>query len=116
MNIINTISNSMNERRREFAMLRSVGMTPKAFKRMIYLESFSYGVRSLAFSLPVSVLIHFLMYKVLANSFDFGFQLNISPYLIALVAVFMIIESALFYSIDRINDDNIIDTLKTDVG
>lgn len=116
MNIINTISNSMNERRREFAMLRSVGMTPKAFKRMIYLESFSYGVRSLAFSLPVSVLIHFLMYKALANSFDFGFQLNITPYLIASVAVFLIIESALFYSIDRINDDNIIDTLKTDVG
>ena len=116
MNIINTISNSMNERRREFAMLRSVGMTPKAFKRMIYLESFSYGVRSLAFSLPVSVLIHFLMHKVLANSFDFGFQLNITPYLIASVAVFLIIESALFYSIDRINDDNIIDTLKTDVG
>lgn len=116
MNIINTISNSMNERRREFAMLRSVGMTPKAFKRMIYLESFSYGVRSLAFSLPISVLIHFLMYKVLANSFDFGFQLNITPYLIASVAVFLIIESALFYSIDRINDDNIIDTLKTDVG
>ena len=116
MNIINTISNSMNERRREFAMLRSVGMTPKAFKRMIYLESFSYGVRSLAFSLPVSVLIHFLMYKALGNSFDFGFQLNITPYLIASVAVFLIIESALFYSIDRINDDNIIDTLKTDVG
>ena len=56
------------------------------------------------------------MYKVLANSFDFGFQLNISPYLIGSAAVFLIIESALYYSIDRINDDNIIDTLKTDVG
>lgn len=116
MNIINTISNSMNERRREFAMIRSVGMTPKSFKKMIYLESFRYGARSLIFSIPVSVAIHFLMYKALANSFDYGFKLHIMPYLIAVVAVFLIIESALFYSIDRIKDDNIIDTLKTDVG
>ncbi len=116
MNIINTISNSMNERRREFAMIRSVGMTPKSFKKMIYLESFRYGAKSLVFSIPVSVAIHFLMYKALANSFDYGFKLHIMPYLIAVVAVFLIIESALFYSIDRIKDDNIIDTLKTDVG
>lgn len=116
MNIINTISNSMNERRREFAMIRSIGMTPKSFKKMIYLESFRYGAKSLVFSIPVSVAIHFLMYKALANSFDYGFKLHIMPYLIAVVAVFLIIESALFYSIDRIKDDNIIDTLKTDVG
>lgn len=116
MNIINTVSNSMNERRREFAMIRSVGMTPKSFKKMIYLESFRYGAKSLLYSLPVSVAIHFLMYKVLANSFDFGFKLYITPYIIAVIAVFLIIESALFYSIDRIRDDNIIDTLKTDVG
>jgi len=116
MNIINTISNSMNERRREFAMIRSVGMTPKSFKKMIYLESFRYGARSLIYSVPVSVAIHYLMYKALANSFDYGFTLHLTPYLIAVVAVFLIIESALFYSIDRIKDDNIIDTLKTDVG
>ena len=116
LNIINTISNSMNERRREFAMIRSVGMTPKSFKRMIYLEAVRYGAKALVFSFPVGVLIHFAMYKALASSMDFGFNVHILPYFAAAGAVFVIIAAALIYSIDKIRDDNIIETLKTDIN
>lgn len=116
LNIINTISNSMNERRREFAMIRSVGMTPKSFKRMIYFEAVRYGAKALVFSFPVGVLIHFAMYKSLASSMDFGFNVHILPYFAAAVAVFAIIAAALIYSIDKIRDDNIIETLKTDIN
>lgn len=116
LNIINTISNSMNERRREFAMLRSVGMTPKSFKRMIYFEAGRYGAKALIFSFPVGVLIHFAMYKALASGMDFGFSIHILPYLAAAGAVFAIIAAVLLYSIDKIRDDNIIETLKTDIN
>lgn len=115
LNIINTISNSMNERRREFAMLRSVGMTPKSFKRMIYLEAGRYGAKALVFSLPIGVLINFAMYKSLSGSMDFGFTLHPFPYFISVVAVFAIIAVSLLYSIDKIRDDNIIETIKTDI-
>lgn len=115
MNIINTISNSMNERRREFAMIRSVGMTPKSFKKMIYFESLRYGVISLMWALPISALIHFGMYKYLAGSFDYGFKMHPMVYIIAVVAVFLIIGIALLYSITKIKDDNIIETLKHDI-
>lgn len=115
LNIINTISNSMNERRREFAMLRSVGMTPKSFKRMIYFEAGRYGVKALLFSIPLSVLIHFAMYKALSGSMDFGFIIHPLSYVLAVIAVFVIIGTALLYSIDKIRDDNIIETLKTDI-
>lgn len=114
MNIINTISNSMNERRREFAMIRSVGMTPKSFVKMIYYESFRYGFKALLFALPVSVAIHYGMYRALANSFDYGFQFHPTSYIIAFVAVFIIIGIALLYSFGKIKDDNIIETLKQD--
>lgn len=116
MNIINTISNSMNERRREFAMIRSVGMTPKSFKKMIYYESFRYGFISLLWSIPVSVGIHFAMYKALQESFDTGFILHPLIYLIAIVAVFLIIGIAIIYSTTKIKDDNIIETLKMDIN
>lgn len=115
LNIINTISNSMNERRREFAMIRSVGMTPKSFKKMIYFESLRYGVISLLWALPISALIHFGMYKYLAESFDYGFKLHPIVYIIAVVAVFLIIGIALLYSVTKIKDDNIIETLKQDI-
>lgn len=116
MNIINTISNSMNERRREFAMIRSIGMTPKTFKRMIYLEAIRYGGQSLLFSIPMGVAIHWLLYKSLGNSFDFGFKLHIAPYIAAVVAVFAIIGLALLYSSSKIKNDNIIETLKADIN
>lgn len=116
LNIINTISNSMNERRREFAMIRSVGMTPKSFKRMIYFEAARYGAKALIFSFPVGVLIHFAMYKSLSGSMDFGFSIHIMPYLAAAGAVFAIIAAALLYSIDKIRNDNIIETLKADIN
>ena len=115
MNIINTISNSMNERRREFAMIRSVGMTPKSFKKMIYFESLRYGIISLMWALPISALIHFGMYKYLSESFDYGFKLHPIVYIIAVVAVFLIIGIALLYSVTKIKDDNIIETLKQDI-
>lgn len=115
MNIINTISNSMNERRREFAMIRSVGMTPKSFRKMIYLEAFRYGAKALIFALPVGELIHFALYKALAGSFDFGFKLNFLSCAVAIAAVFAVIGISLLYSLDKIRGDNIIETLKTDI-
>lgn len=116
MNIVNTISNSINERRREFAMIRSVGMTPKSFKKMIYYESFRYGLKSLMFSVPISAGIHYLMYYQLAKGYDYGFKPQILVFLIAIVAVFVIIGIALVYSISKIKDDNIIETLKLDIN
>ncbi|WP_370622081.1 ABC transporter permease [Bacillus sp. JCM 19034] len=49
-NIFNTISTSISLRKREFAMLKSVGMTPKSFTRMINYESVYYGVKSLLYA------------------------------------------------------------------
>ena len=46
-NIFNTISTSISLRKREFAMLKSVGMTPKGFNKMINYESIFYGIKSL---------------------------------------------------------------------
>lgn len=116
LNIVNTIANSMNERRREFAMIRSVGMSLPGFRKMIYYESFRYGVFALLWSIPISVAIQVILYKTLSEGLDYGMSLNIPYYLAASVAVFVIIGFALFYSVGRIKDDNIIETLKEDIG
>lgn len=46
-NIFNTITTNMNLRSKEFANLKSIGMTKKEFNRMIRLESIFYGTKSL---------------------------------------------------------------------
>lgn len=114
MNIINTISSGMEERRREFAMIKSVGMTPRSFKKSIYLENIRYGVMALVWGLPVSLGLDFLMYKILGSSFDYGYTFRWYYYLAAALAVFAVIGVALLYALDKIKKDNIIETLKRD--
>lgn len=114
-NIINTISTSMENRRREFAMIKSVGMHQKGFKKMISFESVFYGLKALLYGLPISVAIHFIMYALLSqsmgiSSFAFPWQM----YVVVVAAVFGIISLVLYYSVQKIKDDNIIETLKSD--
>jgi putative ABC transport system permease protein len=111
-NIFNTISTSISLRKREFAMLRSVGMTPKGFNKMINYESMFYGLQSLLFGLPISVGVMGLIYWSLSNTFDYGFALPWMSILFVVVAIFIIVSSAMLYSIAKIKKENIIDGLK----
>lgn len=111
-NIFNTVSTGISLRKREFAMLKSVGMTPKGFAKMMNYESIFYGVKSLLFGLPVSFVVMYLIYRAFANKFSYGFTLPWMSILSAIVAVFVIVGSAIVYSSAKVKKENIIDALK----
>lgn len=111
-NIFNTISTSISLRTREFAMLRSVGMTPKGFNKMIYYESLFYGVKALGYGLPISVLVMFVIHRSTNYTFEYTFQLPWLSILYVVVAIFLIVGSAMLYSISKIKKENIIEALK----
>ena len=113
-NIFNTISTSISLRKREFAMLKSVGLTPKGFNKMIYYESIFYGVKALLYGLPISGVVMFLMFWSLQNTFEYGFILPWMNILFVIVAIFIIVSSAMLYSIQKIKKENIIDGLIQD--
>ena len=62
-NVFNTISTNIRLRRRELAMLRSVGMSDRDFNKMMYFECAFYGMRTLMWGIPISGLISWLIYK-----------------------------------------------------
>lgn len=111
-NIFNTISTGLALRKREFAMLKSVGATPKGFAKMLNYESVFYGVKSLLYGLPVSFAVMVLIYKAFANKFSYGFTLPWISILYVIVCVFVIVSSAVVYSGAKIKKENIIDALK----
>lgn len=111
-NIFNTISTSISLRKREFAMLKSVGMTPKGFNKMINYESIFYGIKSLLYGLPISIAVMFLIHKALMNSFRYGFTLPWMSMIYVIAAVFIIVTSAMLYSSAKVKKENIIDALK----
>ncbi len=111
-NIFNTISTSISLRKREFAMLKSVGMTPKGFNKMINYESIFYGMKSLLYGLPISVVVMYLIHKGLGNSFTYEFSLPWLSIGYVIVAVFIIVISAMLYASSKVKKENIIDALK----
>ncbi|MFC4736286.1 ABC transporter permease [Bacillus daqingensis] len=111
-NIFNTISTSISLRKREFAMLKSIGMTPKSFRKMINYESIFYGIKALLYGVPISIGIMYLIHLSVTNTFDYGFTLPWMSLLYVGLAVFAIVGAAMLYSISKIKKDNIIETLK----
>ncbi|SDY67646.1 putative ABC transport system permease protein [Evansella caseinilytica] len=111
-NIFNTISTSISLRKREFAMLKSVGMTPHAFNKMIHFESIFYGIKALLYGIPLSMAVMYLMHRALMNTFSYGLAVPWSDILYAIAAVFAIVSSAMLYSIAKVKKENIIDALK----
>ncbi|WP_117168900.1 ABC transporter permease [Paraliobacillus sediminis] len=111
-NIFNTISTSISLRKREFAMMKSVGMTPKGFNKMIHFESIFYGIKALLYGLPISVAIMFLIHRSTQQSFEYEFTLPWLDIVIVTVAIFIIVGSAMLYAISKVKKENIIDGLK----
>ena len=116
-NIFNTITTNMMLRQREFAILKSTGMTDKEFINMIRLESLFYGVKSLFFGLTFGIGLSYLMYYV-TNRSDFMMISEFKPSFIAIVTsiifVFVIVNLIMRYSLSKINKQNIIETIRNE--
>lgn len=114
-NIINTISANIALRRKEFAMLKSVGTTPKGFSKMVSLESVFYALKAVIFGVPISVLISVILNKMLGES-SIPYHFDIKLYLSVIIIVFVLISITMIYSVRKLKDDNIIEALKEDIS
>lgn len=110
-NLCNTISTSFAIRRREFAMLKSVGMTPKQFHKMVRMESMFYGIKALLFGLPISFFVSFFIYRIVSGNVSTGYTCPIHAFLFATIAVFVVVGTAMFYASRKIRKENIMDGL-----
>ena len=114
-NIINTISANIALRRKEFAMLKSVGTTPKGFSKMVSLESVFYALKAVIFGVPISVLISVALNKMLGES-SIPYHFDIKLYLSVIIVVFVLILITMIYSVRKLKSDNIIEALKEDIS
>jgi putative ABC transport system permease protein len=114
-NIFNTISTNMQLRSKEFASLKSIGMTKKEFNRMIRLESLMYGIKSLLIGIPLGVLGVFAIFSAFSRgSVPMSFVFPWKAILISIAAVIIVVWLIMKYSISKVNKQNIIETIRND--
>lgn len=111
-NIFNTITSNMELRQKEFAMLKSIGMTKREFNRMINLETIFYGTKSLIYGIILGLLGTFALYKAFSVKIDSGIYIPVSAIMLSVVFVFVLIFIIMRYSVGKINKQNTIETIR----
>lgn len=113
-NVFNTISTNIALRRRDFGMLRSVGMQERQLSRMLLLECARYGVRALLWGLPIGVGAGYGIYRLLDLGSAVTYRFPWMAVCIAALAVFFIVFITMRYAVHKLRRDDPITAIRMD--
>lgn len=113
-NVFNTISTNINLRRQEFAMLKSVGMAGKGFRKMMNYECALYGLKGILYGVPFSFLISWYMHSVMLEGTNMKYIIPWTGILISSASVFLVVFATMLYSMSKIKKDNTIEALRNE--
>lgn len=119
VSIIGTISSNLNLRRKEFAVLKSLGLSNKQFNKMIFYESLMLSLKSLLFGFLIFILIvsiflriSMINQKTFDGLLDLPLSIFISPLIVCIIGVIVIVYLSFLIATNKIKKDNIVDILK----
>jgi len=113
-NVFNTVTTNIGLRKRDFAMLKSMGMSNRDFNSMINYECIIYGSKALIAGLPVSAIISYVICRVLNEGMDTEFMMPWKAVGIAVLSIFTVVFATMMYSMGKIKGDNTVETLKNE--
>lgn len=111
-NVFNTISTNIILRQREFANLKSMGMTSKQMKKMLDFESLLYGIKVIIYGTLISLGLMKLLEYLVSKEVSTTFNISITSIIIVIISVMVIIFTTMRYARSKIDKMNIIDVIK----
>ncbi len=81
---------------------------------MLKYECLLYGIKSLAYGIPVSFVITYLIFKSIGAGYELDFYLPWQSVGIAVCSVFIVVFSTMLYARKKVKKDNLIDVLKNE--
>jgi putative ABC transport system permease protein len=115
-NIISTLATNVMVRSREFAVLKSVGMTPEGLNRMLKFESILCSAKALIIGLPIGILITGLINIPIKSIYPVPYKLPWLIILVCILVVFLITYGTTMYASHRLKNQNIIETIRSESG
>lgn len=114
-NVFNTLANALILRRREFAVLKSIGMGNRSFRRMVAYECASYALRGFAIGFALALIATFGLYQSMMLSYStYEFTLPWLQVAVAVTVVFAVILASVAYALARTRAASIVDALRTE--
>jgi putative ABC transport system permease protein len=91
LNFVNVMVTGVNTRRQEFAVLESIGMTPKQVKRMLSIEGLIYALISCGLVATLGVAINICIFKLFKKQADYAiFTFPTIPLILSVVTIFAV--------------------------
>lgn len=111
-NIFNTIHSNITLRKREFASLKSIGMSSKEFNHMMNLETLFYCSKALVIGIVTGLVGNYIFNQILNDTFYLEFYLPTNAIVISIISVLILVYVIMRYSLKMIQKDSIIDTIR----
>lgn len=114
-NVFNTVTNSLILRRREFAVMKSVGLSNRQFRAMVAEECVAWCVRGLVPGVLLSLFVSFLLWQVISGSMT-GLAFTLPWSYVALAAAMTVaaVGASVAYGMHRCRADNVVEALRAD--
>lgn len=114
-NVFNTVTNSLILRRREFAVMKSVGLSNRQFRAMVAEECAAWCIRGLVPGVLLSLLVSFLLWQVISGSMT-GLPFTLPWNYVALAAAMTVVAvgASVAYGMHRCRADNVVEALRAD--
>lgn len=114
-NVFNTVTNSLILRRREFAVMKSVGLSNRQFRAMVAEECVAWCVRGLVPGVLLSLFVSFLLWQVISGSMT-GLPFTLPWSYVALAAAMTVVAvgASVAYGMHRCRADNVVEALRAD--
>ena len=114
-NVFNTVTNSLILRRREFAVMKSVGLSNRQFRAMVADECAAWCIRGLVPGVLLSLLVSFLLWQVISGSMT-GLAFTLPWSYVALAAAMTVaaVGASVAYGMHRCRADNVVEALRAD--
>lgn len=114
VNIFNIISSNIILRKKEFAMLKAIGMSNKQINNMLILEGLFYSVNAIFYGIAISLIILYMIYFTIMKQEISAFKVPLSNIIISIVVAYAVIFISIHFSKKKINKQNIIDDIRND--
>lgn len=113
-NVFNTISTNIALRRREFAVMNSVGLTSKGLGKIMACECILYGAKALLPALPVSLAVSRLFQKVINMGYNVEYILPAGGMAVSGLCVFVIVAASMAYGINKLKKRDVAASLRSE--
>lgn len=114
-NVFSTVTNSLILRRREFAVMKSVGLSNRQFRAMVAEECAAWCICGLVPGVLLSLLVSFLLWQVISGSMT-GLPFTLPWNYVALAAAMTVVAvgASVAYGMHRCRADNVVEALRAD--